>query len=232
MGLLSAISYSGNSSRVVTGNGQQARGGAQRFGQNLWRRAMPAEDRERLHPNREWSPQEVIYHLVEVHHKFFRESLNDLTSLLEKCVSLATVRQHQWEVISQRFRKLRDTLQSGIQFEELAVFPELLHRQPYAPEFASVSELLDAAKTVERSHALCLQMLWRLLRLTRDELEISTDDLQYRQFAKQLAALCDDYEQHLFEEECLLLPKFFSCRSPASQRLREPNESDYLDGDA
>jgi hypothetical protein len=31
----------------------------------------------------------------------------------------------------------------------------------------------------------------------------------------ELSALCDDYEQQLFEEECLLLPRLTTCSQPS-----------------
>lgn len=229
MGLLSALSFSGSSPRVVTGNGPQTHSG-QHLGQNRWHRATPAKERLPLHPNREWPSQEVIRHLVEFHHNFFRESLSGLADLLEQCASLATVRRRPWEAIAQRFRKLHDAFLSGMQLEESVVFPQLLDWQISASGLTPASELLDAAKTVERTHSLCLQMLWRLLRLIRDELEISPDNQEHRPFSEQLAALCDDYEQHLFEEECLLLPKLFSDGSTSNSGRRESNGSHHLDG--
>jgi iron-sulfur cluster repair protein YtfE (RIC family) len=102
--------------------------------------------------------------------------------------------------------KLQEALLSGMHHEESVVFPQLLHWQANSKEHSPPSEFLAAANAVERSHAICLQMLWRLLRRTRDEIQIPPSAGPNRLFFDQLSALCDDYEQHLFEEECLLLP--------------------------
>jgi iron-sulfur cluster repair protein YtfE (RIC family) len=50
-------------------------------------------------------------------------------------------------------------------------------------------------------------MLWQLVRLTRYAESPPKEAEACNLLQAKLTALCDDYEQHLFEEECLLLPR-------------------------
>jgi iron-sulfur cluster repair protein YtfE (RIC family) len=209
MSLVPTLTDPGNFSRVPAGSSQYLPG-EQSSGQNIRNPAHHADKCFLQHPNREWPPNEVVHHIVEVHHDYFRQSLMHLTSLLQASDSLGTVFNRRWNIILQRMIKLEEAFLSGMQYEESVVFPQLLHWQAKSKQHSPPSELLAAANAVERSHAICLQMLWWLLRRTRDEMQIPPVAGHHRQFFDQLAALCDDYEQHLFEEECLLLPTITS----------------------
>jgi iron-sulfur cluster repair protein YtfE (RIC family) len=145
-------------------------------------------------------------HAVAVHHVNLRGILGELQRLRPRLGQFAPLRGSRWDNILRRFVKLHDALLSSLDWEAAEVFPQLLNwhekglRQPLS------AELLAASKMAERSHAWCLHMLWRLLRLTRDEMPIAAYASDHRQFLKRLMALGNEYEQHLFEVECLLLP--------------------------
>jgi iron-sulfur cluster repair protein YtfE (RIC family) len=157
------------------------------------------------HPSPDWSPSEIMRHAVAVHHVNLRGILGELQQLRPRLARFAPLRGSRWDSLLGSFVKLHDALLSSLEWEAFEVFPQLLnwheegHRQPSA-------ELLAASKMAERSHAWCLHMLWRLLRLTRDEMPIAACASDHRQFLKRLMELGNEYEQHLFEVECLLLP--------------------------
>jgi iron-sulfur cluster repair protein YtfE (RIC family) len=159
-----------------------------------------------LHPSCEWPSVKVIHHIMEVHHRFVRESLAGLRPLVEQ-PSAAAADGKGWAAIGQRFAKLQDEFLSGIGYEERVVFPQLLSWEEAGNQRPPSGELRAAVETVERSHARCLHMLWRLLRLIRDETPPRGEGEAHRGVLARLSELCDDYEQQLFEEECLLLPR-------------------------
>ena len=204
MGHSSVLSYQGNSS-LVTNECYLHRPPKQR---------SVEDDRLPTPPSRVWPLDELVGHIVRVHHVVVRQSLADLKSKLPTLCGLSTTREREWHKIIQRFGQLHDAILIGVCYEESVAFPRLMHWHATCKEQSLPSELLAVAKAVERSHAICLQMLWRLLRLTRDELFSSLDTRHHRKFADQpaahffdqLSAFCDDYERYLFEVECLLLP--------------------------
>ncbi len=204
MGLSSVVSYPDNSALVAN----------ECYLHRPARQRSVGDDYLPTHPNREWPPDELVDHIVRVHHAVVRQSLTDLTNRLPTIAVLSATRDGQWNKIIQQFGKLRDAILMGIRYEESVVFPQFLRWHSTCKEQSPPSELLAVTKIVARSHARRLQMLWRLLRLTRDELTSKFDTRHYRKLTAQpadmlfdqLSALCDDYERHLFEVECLLLP--------------------------
>jgi len=204
MGLSTVVSYPGNSSLVAN----------ECYLHRPARQRSLGDDHLPAHPSREWPPDQLVDHIVRVHHAVVRQSLTDLTSRLPAISVPSATRDGQWNKIIQRFGELHDAILMGIRYEESVVFPQLLHWHATCKQQSPPSELLALAKVVERLHAHCLQLLWRLLRLTRDELNSQLIDGRYRRRVdqhaemvfEQLSAVCDDYEQYLFHVECILLP--------------------------
>ena len=133
---------------------------------------------------------------------------------LPAIVVLSKTREGKWNKLIQQIGELHDAILMGIGHEESVVFPRIVDWQAAGQPQPSPSELLIAAKRVERLHACCLQMFWRLLRQFRDQLTGQLVDGQQRRRTdqhaelvfEQLSAVCDDYEQYLFHVECILLP--------------------------
>lgn len=204
MGLSSVVSYPGNSS-LVANESSLHRPSRQR---------SVGDDHSPTHPSREWPPDELVDHIVQIHHAVVRQSLADLMSRLPAISMPSATRDGQLNKIIQQFGELHDSILIGFRYEESVAFPQLLRWHATCKEQSPPSELFAIAKVVERSHTHCLQMLWRLLRLTRDEMASTLNTRHHRKFTgqpaellfDQLSALCDDYERHLFEVECLLIP--------------------------
>lgn len=158
------------------------------------------------HPNRDWLPTEIMEHIVAVHHFSLRNTLAELRAWSPASNGQGDLGEIRWDIIQPRFIKVHDALLFSMDWEESELFPRFAHWQATDSERSPPRELLAAVKVAERSHASGLQMLWRLLRLTRDELPSSPSARAHQQFFTQLTALASNYEQHLFEVECLLLP--------------------------
>jgi iron-sulfur cluster repair protein YtfE (RIC family) len=158
------------------------------------------------HPNRDWLPSEIVRHVVAVHHVNLRGSLGELQELRPRLARFAPLRGSRWDSVLQRFVKLHDALLPSLDWEAAELFPQLLHWHAEGGEQPPPAELLAACQLGERSHGWCLHMLWRLLCSTRDEMPIAACASEHRHFLDHLLALGSEYEQHLFEVECLLLP--------------------------
>jgi hypothetical protein len=160
----------------------------------------------RRHPSPDWSPSEIMRHAVVVHHVNLRGTLGELQELRPRLAQFAPLRGSRWDNILRRFVKLHDALLSSLDWEAAEVFPQLLNWQEEGHRQPPPAELLAASKMAEQSHAWCLHMLWRLLRLTQDEMPIAACASDHHCFLGHLMALGSEYEQHLLEVECLLLP--------------------------
>jgi iron-sulfur cluster repair protein YtfE (RIC family) len=158
------------------------------------------------HPNSDWLPSEIVRHVVAVHHVNLRDILGELQEQLPRLTRFAALRGSRWDSVLQRFVKLHDALLSSLEWEASEVFPQLLHWQEVGRQHPPPSVLIAACKLAERSHAWCLHVLWQLLRRTRDEMPVSAGAEVHHSFLDRLVALTSEYEQHLFEVECLLLP--------------------------
>lgn len=204
MGQSTVVSYLGNSS-LVRNESDRHRPVKQRSATGDHLPALPS---------RECLPNELIAHIVRVHHAAVRRSLAELMSRLPTIVMLSTTREGKWEKLIQQIGELHDAILTGVNHEESAVFPRIVDWQAAGQPQSPPSELLVAAKRVERLHACCLQMFWQLLRQCRDQLTSQLVDGQHRRrvdqhtemVLEQLSAACDDYEQYLFDVECILLP--------------------------
>lgn len=204
MGLSSIVSYPDNSS-LVRNESTLHRPARQR---------SVAGDHLPALPSRECAPNELVAHIVRVHHAAVRRSLMDLMSRLPTAFLFSTAREGKWDKLIQQFGELHDAILTGIGEEESVVFPRFLDWQAAGQSQSPPSELLVAAKRVERIHACCLQMFWRLLRQFRDQMTSQPIGSQRRRrvdqraamIVDQLSAACDDYEQYLFDMECILLP--------------------------
>lgn len=180
-----------------------------------------AEQARSAHPSREWSSARVIQHIRDVHHRRLRDSLARLAELLQKPATRGAAHGPNWEAFGQRFAKLQNELLTGVACEESVVFPQLMHWDAAGGQRPPPAELCAAVESVERSHARCLHLVWRLLRLVRDEASIVGSAGSYCELLEVLSALCDDYEQQLLEEECLLLPRLKSRPASEAESLKE-----------
>jgi iron-sulfur cluster repair protein YtfE (RIC family) len=174
----------------------------------------PEQDQP-AHPTVQWSVAKIIEHVAGVHHRFLRDTLTDLSQRFSESAGQSPECSKQWNALKQRFSKLRDEMLRCLLHEEADVFPQLLRLEGSSgsdPPPALRSEV----EAIERRHALCLQMLWRLLCATRDQMNLSPEFAAGQRISKELSALCDDFEQQLFEKECLLFVKV------ASARIRKP----------
>lgn len=158
------------------------------------------------HPNRDWPPPEIIEHIVAMHHSSLRSTLAELRFWLQTFTQQRDPGEGRWDIILPRFIKVHDALLFSMDWEESELFPRFAHWHATDSERTPPHELLAAVNVAERSHASALQMLWRLLRLTRDESSSSPRASAHQQFSAQLTAIASNFEQHLFEVECLLLP--------------------------
>jgi len=115
-----------------------------------------------------------------------------------------------WKRASGLFVKLRTELEQCMLHEEKSVFPQIerWERQRYqAGTREPPADLIQSIHALERWHAGLFHGLWLMLRRARDASEAPGRGAMWRDFVTELSAVCDDFDQHLFEEDCLLLPQ-------------------------
>jgi iron-sulfur cluster repair protein YtfE (RIC family) len=169
------------------------------------------------HPNIRWIASEIIEHIRQVHQPFLRGTLRSLDERFVEVAGHSPAGTKPWNALAQRFSKLRDEMLRGLDHEQAVVFPALVQLEGnQAWKNVPPAWRLEFA-AVERQHALCLQMLWRLLRVTKDQVAVLPRTEAGRHLTEELTALGDDYEQQLFEIECLL---FMQLASPPNGKPR------------
>lgn len=167
------------------------------------------------HPRRGTSCSDTIRHVVHVHHPFLRERLAQLDALLTDIERASGTDDLDWRRTSRLFAKLQEDLVACLRHEEDSVFPQI---EQWEANRAATSgtepppELMQAATALEHWHAGLLQTLWLVLRRARDAAEAPGKQELWSGFFAALSAVCDDFDQHLFEEDCLLLPQVTGCR--------------------
>lgn len=211
MGLSAIVSWPTGTTavadRVATTRGVQMRN----------RSSQDAAERCQLkHPTIKSSVGEIIEHILEVHHRFLRDKLTKLSKHFAEAAGHSPECTKPWNALTRRFSKLRDEMLRCLAHEEAVVFPELSRLERDEAWSNPPPALRLEFETVERRHALCLQLLWRLLRITKDQVSVLPRTEAGRHITNELSALCDDFEQQLFEIECLIFMKL------ASPRIRRP----------
>jgi hypothetical protein len=150
-----------------------------------------------LHPGHDASSAEIVAHLVSVHHRAITGHLQRIESVLGIIDS--------GRLIAPLFAQLRSGLCDCLRTERGKVFPHF--------EFAQRGDhpvqplLRESVRAIERSHARSLVTLWKLLSLARNA---AAEDREKLVLVVELAALSEEYYQHLFEVECLLFPRLIS----------------------
>lgn len=159
------------------------------------------------HPTRNWSTGDIIAHIVAHHHRRLEQSLASLVRLIPQVRQDMPERAKQWDKFLQRFEKLRDEVLRGAAHEKRLIFPELLHWEQTPSRTSPSTALQDEVQAVESRHARCLQFVWQLLRAAKDESGVAPGCAAAGRVVEELSSFCDEFEQCLFEEECLLFAR-------------------------
>jgi hypothetical protein len=141
--------------------------------------------------------------------------LDRLDLLFERIEARPAGERGDWSQIGRLFAELKHELQQCVIREE-HIFPQIRQWEMEGEQPGSKPpppELLQAAKALEKWHAWLLQRLWLVLRRARDASQMLPQDERASALVMELSALCDDYDQHLFEVECLLLPRIVAWKS-------------------
>jgi hypothetical protein len=154
------------------------------------------------HPGSHSPSAEIIAHILETHHRALRDQLQRIQSLLDATAGQSGPRTDRQRRLALHFAQFQRDAGDCLRAESEELFPSL---QPTARTL-----LGESARAIERLHAHSLVTLWRLLDVARGA---GADDREEQALVVELSALSEEHYQHLFEVECLLLPRFVSRRA-------------------
>jgi iron-sulfur cluster repair protein YtfE (RIC family) len=168
---------------------------------------------------------EIIQHVVELHHRAIGEHLHRLDGVfheLEQCCGLddATCRRAMTA-----FDTLKDGVRQCMTHEKCVVFPQIerwcADSRGVAPGTPS-EVLVKAANDLAQWHARLFTQSCRLVRRVRDLEQGPIERPLLMKLQSAAADFCDDFDQQLFEEDCLLLPRITNWQAPREQSERQP----------
>lgn len=162
------------------------------------------------HPRRSSSSASIVQHLVEVHHRLAGERLHELEVLFDGVARLTVLDSDRCRKAAEMFRQFKEELDECLMHEQYVVFP---HIEQFAaasgeqPGTSPSAELLELAGGLATWHANLLVKCWKLVRRVSDFEPAESQRQIVGELQSVLAAFCDDFQQQLFEEDCLLLPR-------------------------
>ena len=176
------------------------------------------------HPQRSSSTSEIIQHLVTVHHRSLGEHLHELDDLFHGVDPLLLADQSYRRQMNHRFAVLKDELCACMVHEKCVVFPQIVRweagggRPPSSPP---PDALLRVASDLAHWHSRLLVQFWELTRRVRDLEQWAAETPLLQELQSVLSVCCDDFDQQLFEADCLLLPRITSWHTQSTQQERQ-----------
>ncbi|HEU0335122.1 MAG TPA: iron-sulfur cluster repair di-iron protein [Gaiellaceae bacterium] len=157
---------------------------------------------------RDWAAaplEELVDHVVTVHHAYLRDELPRLSELVTKVARRHGDTDPRLGVVRQTFEQLHDDVFDHIDVEELVVFPAA--RRAAAGEPLDASLLAAAVEEAEEEHARVGAAL-ALLRESTDGYTPREDACpSWRALLDRLATLEADLHEHVHEENNILFPR-------------------------
>ena len=157
---------------------------------------------------RDWAAaplEELVDHVVTVHHAYLRDELPRLSELVTKVAGRHGDTDPRLAVVRQTFEQLHDDVFDHIDVEELVVFPAA--RRAAAGEPLDASLLAAAVEEAEEEHARVGAAL-QLLRQATDGYTPREDACpSWRALLDRLATLEADLHEHVHEENNILFPR-------------------------
>jgi iron-sulfur cluster repair protein YtfE (RIC family) len=175
------------------------------------------------HPRRSSSSAEIIQHLAAVHHRSLGEHLHELDVLFQHVEPPLGAAQTHFRKIKHLFAGLKEELCECMVHEKRVVFPQIERWEAGGrPPSSSPSDaLLKAARDLAQWHSRLVVQFWKLTRRVRDLDQWPAEARLLRELQSALSECCDDFDQQLFETDCLLLPRITSWNAQSTQPERQ-----------
>ena len=166
--------------------------------------ATPATDD--LHACADMTPNDLIAHLLDVHHPYLHTELRELDALVDKVESVHSERHPELHHVRELVTLLSEDLVPHMMKEERVLFPAIERLVAGASEFpfGSINNPIRMM-TLEHEHA---GALLTQLREATSNYETPDDGCaSYHALYERLARLDHDTHLHVFEENHLLFPQ-------------------------
>jgi regulator of cell morphogenesis and NO signaling len=157
---------------------------------------------------RDWAAaplDELVDHVVEVHHAYLRDELPRLSELVAKVADRHGELDPRLAVVRETFEQLHDDVFDHIEVEELVVFPAARRAAAHEPVEASLLEA--AVEEAEAEHARVGAALALLREATDGYRPPEAACPSWRGLLDRLATLEADLHEHVHEENNILFPR-------------------------
>jgi regulator of cell morphogenesis and NO signaling len=162
--------------------------------------------RDDMHAGRDMTPNELIDHLLNIHHAYLHDELPALDALARKVFGVHGERHPELGPVRALIRLLVDDLEPHMMKEERVLFPAIQRLATGAAEFPFGS-ISNPIRMMSIEHERAGELLARLREATNDY-EVPADACaSYRALYERLASVDHDTRLHIFEENHLLFPK-------------------------
>jgi regulator of cell morphogenesis and NO signaling len=158
-----------------------------------------------------WKPSLLIDFIVEHHHKYVRESIPQLRTLLDKVCSVHGADHPELIAIRKDFYALADELLSHLPKEENILFPAI--KRMGNNEDSEFTNLQGPVSVMEHEHESAGRFI-KSIRSLSDEYTPPTDAcLSFQMTYKLLQEFESDLMQHIHLENNILFPKAIALAS-------------------
>jgi regulator of cell morphogenesis and NO signaling len=154
------------------------------------------------------SLSEAVDHLLETHHKYLKEALPRLATLLDKVVNAHVERHPELTTVRELFGELRADLEPHLMKEEQVLFPiiKVLETSGGNADFHCGS-VLNPIRVMQAEHEQALTLLERIRATTRN-FKMPEDGCEsYRLLLTGLDELEMDTRLHIQKENEILFPQ-------------------------
>ncbi|WP_096190120.1 iron-sulfur cluster repair di-iron protein [Evansella halocellulosilytica] len=146
------------------------------------------------------SSQELVNHIVQVHHEYLRQVLPELSAYVTKVHRVHGENHPELKTVFTIFHQLKNELETHLLEEEKTLFPMILE--------SNVEEVANAINQFEHEHEQS-GMLLKTLREATEDYKIPEGACNtYRLTYLKLDELESDLFQHIHLENNILFPRF------------------------
>lgn len=161
-------------------------------------------------PRRDWSKasiQELVHHIIHVHHAWTREELVRIQALLDAEPAAGDAEAQLLPRIKVHFAELARDLVAHFQMEERNLFPAICAAENGGPAPISLSTPSEQARTITAEHQAVEELFHNLRILTCDYRIQPETSREFRAICLALGNLEDDLHLHLYLENHVLFPR-------------------------
>ena len=167
--------------------------------------------------------REIIEQIIAIHHRALGVHLHKLDALFQQIETLGS--DHALcRRATHLFDRLKDQVCRCMVHEKCVVLPQIERWSADGGEYPSSPPphgLVEIASGLLRWHARLFSQSCRLVRRVRDLEQECAESPLLSALQSALDRFCDDLDQQLFEEDCLLLPRITNWHADSNPAERQ-----------